>query len=171
MNRPLYRLRQFFQAARANQLSKSELQFVAQYLPNAGLELFTNMPPGDQRHSLAVARTLIAHAHREKPLLQAALLHDVAKARIGLLYRVLAVLLNAFSQDALARLASADPRSWRHPFYLSLHHPELGARLAARAGLDPRAVALIREHQSPMGLDRKELAQWQHLLKSVDNQN
>jgi hypothetical protein len=53
------------------------------------------------------------------------------------------VLLAAVAPRLLARLASPDPRSWRHPFHLYLHHATLSADLAARAGCSPRTVAFI----------------------------
>jgi hypothetical protein len=139
------------------------------------------MPLADQRHSLTILRTLLARGYREAPLLQAALLHDVAKARVGLLHRTAVILLNAVSQDFLPRVASPDPRSWRYPFYLSLHHPALGAEAAARLGLDPRAVTLIRQHQSPLPahsngreparIAEPGLTEWQRVLKTIDDQN
>ena len=47
-----------------------------------------------------------------------------------------------------ARAASAwrrpDPRSWRHPFHLYLHHARLSAEMAVAAGCAPRAGAFIR---------------------------
>lgn len=181
MTGPLYRARQFFGAAFAGQLGKDELELTRKYLPSRALELFHTMPRADQRHSLTILRTLLARGYRDTPLLQAALLHDVAKARVGLWHRTAVILLNAASRDILPRLASPDPRSWRHPFYLSLHHPELGAEAAKRVGLDPLAVTLIREHQSPLPPDsssrgparpaKSGLVEWQRALKAVDDQN
>lgn len=84
-------------------------------------------------------------------------------------------MLNRVSPNALARCASADPNSWRYPFYLSLHHPELGAKLAARAGVEPEAVELIRCHQqaAPVfhGDHAEALAKWHRALKTLDDMN
>ena len=74
---------------------------------------------------------LSARGSNTRPLLQAALLHDVAKREVGLVYRVGVIALNKISPSALPRVASANPRSWRNPFYVSLHHPKMGAELAA----------------------------------------
>jgi hypothetical protein len=41
-------------------------------------------------------------------------------------------------------LADPDPASWRHPFYLYLHHEPMSADLAASAGCSPRLAAFIR---------------------------
>jgi hypothetical protein len=181
MSGPLYRARQFFAAAFAWRLDEEELKLARQYLPERAFGLFQTMPLGDQRHSLTILRALLGRGYRGAPLLQAALLHDVAKARIGLWHRTAVILLNAVSKNLLPRLASPDPRSWRYPFYLSLRHPELGAEAAAQVGLDPRAVTLIRKHQSPLpahskGLEQArpaepDLTEWQRVLKAIDDQN
>lgn len=181
MSGPLYRARQFFAAAFARHLDQDETKLACEFLPDRACELFQSMPVGDQRHSLTILRTLLAQGYRQPPLLQAALLHDVAKARVGLVHRTVVILLNAFSRDLLPRLASPDPRSPRYPFYLSLHHPELGAEAAARAGLDPLAVTLIRNHQSPppgqsdipgpLPTVGQDIADWQRALKAVDDRN
>jgi hypothetical protein len=44
----------------------------------------------------------------------------------------------------LRRLASPQPRSWRYPFHLYLHHADLSADAAAAAGCSPRTAAFIR---------------------------
>ncbi len=178
---PFYRVRQFFAATRARRLDYDELRLARQYLPAGAFELFKTMPASDQRHSLTILRGLLAQGHRELPLLQAALLHDVAKARVRLWHRTVVILLNAVSKQFLPRFASPDPHSWRYPFYLSLHHPEIGADAAARAGLDPRAVTLIRYHQDPLSTSANgngpgqpvggDLNKWQRALKALDDRN
>ena len=181
VSEPLYRARQFVAAVFAWKLDGDELGLARAYLPDQAFELFQTMPLGDQRHSLTILRTLLAQGYREPPLLQAALLHDVAKARIGLWHRTVVILLNAVSKNLLPRLASPNLRSWRYPLYLSLNHPELGAQAAARVGLDPLAVTLIRKHQSPLSTGpnghelarpaERELSEWQRVLKAIDDQN
>ncbi len=149
-------------------------------MPPSALELYKKMPLGDQRHTLTILRGLQAEGYSAQPLLQAALFHDIAKGPVGLVHRTVVILANALSPSILPRLASADPHSWRHPFYLSLHHPELGAELAQREGLDPRAVTLIRRHQVALPLPdanaaaqepEPELDRWQRALKKLDDQN
>lgn len=180
MSGPLYRGRQFSAAAFARRLDEDESTLAHKFLPDQAFELFQTMPSGDQRHSLTILQTLLAQGHREPPLLQAALLHDVAKAPVGLWHRTIVILLNAVSKNLLPRLASPAPRSWRYPFHLSLHHPELGAEAAKQVGLDPRAVTLIRRHQLPLpvradgqGLppSEREIGEWQRLLKAIDDEN
>lgn len=169
----LYRVRQFFAALRARAPDPAELDLARQYLSPGAFELFQTMRVSDQRHSLTIVQGLLAQGYTDLPLLQAALLHDVAKAQLGLGARTVVILLNATSKRLLSRLALANPRSWRYPFYISLHHPELGAEAAAHVGLDPRAVILIRRHQRPLGTDSDghELGRWQYALKALDDQN
>ena len=68
------------------------------------------MPRNDQRHSLNVLRSLRAAGHDEPALMQAALLHDVAKSTGGvtLFHRVAVVLLKIVRPD-WARSHGADP--------------------------------------------------------------
>lgn len=108
--------------------------------------LYARMAPGDRAHALCV----LARLEPSQPapwLAEAALLHDVGKVegRLSLPYRALAVLLGA----RLPRWASADPASWRYPFHIQLQHAWRGAELCAQAGCDPRAVTLVRWHESP----------------------
>jgi hypothetical protein len=49
----------------------------------------------------------------------------------------------------LARLASANERSWRYPFHLYLHHPALSADAALAAGCSTRAASFIRGSTEP----------------------
>jgi hypothetical protein len=103
------------------------------------------MPVADRRHALDVVARLRAGGHHDPDLLCAALLHDAAKGhRMRLWHRVAGVLLEALAPRLLGRLARPDPRSWRYPFHLYLHHAELSGDAAGAAGCSPRAVAFIK---------------------------
>jgi len=143
------------------------------YLTPPQAELFRRMPRCDQRHSLDVFHALARKGYHDHDLMVATLLHDVGKSRgrLRLWHRVLIVLIKALRPQLLGKLASSppphpplpgegagategglasdEPRSWRYPFFVHQHHPELGAQLAQAAGCSPATVALIRRHQEP----------------------
>jgi hypothetical protein len=115
-------------------------------LTDAAWRLFASMPVADRRHALDVVARLRAAGHGDRDLLAAALLHDAAKGhRLRLWHRVWGVLLEAFAPALLRRLASPQVGSWRHPFYLHLHHARLSADAAEAAGCSPRTVAFLRD--------------------------
>jgi HD superfamily phosphohydrolase YqeK len=141
----------------------------------AAQHLFFHMAPADQQHAVAVARTLSQAGQKDSVLLQAALLHDVAKSLSQpLLYRVAVVLLQIFSPRILARLASAPLTCavWRRPFVVSVHHPQVGAAWAAEVGCSALTVRLIRFHQvRPAQKPGNRFEELQALLYKADNQN
>lgn len=163
----LYRAWQFFAAIKASLppwaggvrggLTAADKALIASILPARSQQaLFNRMPPNDQHHALAVARTLQQAGYSRPALLQAALLHDVGKS-MGqpIIHRVLIVLLEAFWPAALHRLATpASPGEagevgpgWRRPFVIHARHPAIGAGWAQEAACEPLAVRLIARHQ------------------------
>lgn len=172
---PLYRVRQFFGALRAAPLTNAEIERVRAVLNEDALALYQSMPLGDQRHGLKIFDALRAQSPDARPLLQAALLHDVAKREVGLVPRSIAILLRKFSPRMLPCIASANPHSWRYPLHLSLRHPAIGAELAQRAGIEQNAVKLIRAHQEMApafdGKDAASLREWHRALKLLDDVN
>jgi hypothetical protein len=140
----VHRVRQFASHLRAR-VSDDETALAHRILPEEAADLFDGMPVADRRHALDVVDRLLAAGEDDPDLLAAALLHDAAKGhRMRLWHRVAGVLIEAFAPSALRRLASPDPRSWRHPFHLYLHHAELSADLARATGCSERAAAFIR---------------------------
>lgn len=177
--RAAYRARQFFEAVAAylSPLREDERAQAYSHLPGQARRLFDAMPRQDQRHSLKVARTLQAAGHHDPALLQAALLHDAAKAEGGLtlFHRVAVVLIKAFRPSWLEawRGRPAPPRgSVLYPFWAHVNHPERGAQLAARAGCLPEAVDLIRLHQERVALgDGSAFARKLAALQAADDDN
>jgi hypothetical protein len=155
---PVYRVYQFWRSVTARGLNEADRAILDATLPPGGRALFASMSTNDQRHSLTVFRVLSARGCGDPDLLAAALLHDVGKGggRVPLWVRPPVVLLHAFAPGLLHRLTRrpAPDRSvpwWRRAFYNSWHHAEVGAELAAAAGLSGRAALLIRTHHQPDG--------------------
>lgn len=135
-------------------------------------ELWRRMPGADRRHAAGVARRVEQRLGAEagRPVLAAALLHDVGKvvARLGVLGRV------AATQAALV-VGRSRAEGWGETttglvgrIGLYLRHPQLGGDLLARAGSDPLTVAWAREHHLPT--DRWTLPRpVAEALKAADN--
>jgi type IV secretory pathway TrbD component len=159
----VHRVGQFVAHVRAR-VDPAEEALVERVLPLQAQALFRAMPVADRRHGLDVAQRLLASGHDDRDLLAAALLHDAGKGhRLRLWHRVAGVLLEAVAPSVLRRLASADPRSWRHAFHLYLHHDAISAEMAVSAGCGPRAGAFIRGQ--PAATD----APLQMALKAADD--
>jgi hypothetical protein len=145
----VHRVEQFLGHVRAR-VTPDEASRARQLLPAASWPLFEAMPVADRRHALDVARRLTDAGHDDADLLAAALLHDAAKGHaMRLWHRIGGVLLEAVAPGLLSRLGSTDPRSWRHGFYLYLHHAALSADAAADVGCPDRVVAFIRGTAAP----------------------
>lgn len=148
-----YRVYQVWRSLRARPLDASDHAILDGALPAAGRALFFTMSRNDQRHSLTVYRALRDRGCEDAELLAAALLHDSGKGdgRTPFLVRPAVVLLRRFAPGVLRWLARS-PRPWfRRPFYYAWRHAEIGADLAAQAGLSERVVTLIRTHHQPNG--------------------
>ena len=144
-----YRVRQFAMrlVARFRTIDDQPARGV---LSPSALELFASMPRGDQAHALCVLRELGRQELVEGPLAQAALLHDVGKAGAGLtlVHRSIIVLLQTISGSLVEDLADPDPTSWRHPFYVHLHHADIGARRCQDAGCAQQVIDMVRLHET-----------------------
>jgi hypothetical protein len=168
----VYRAGQFFRALAAR-VRPDEQATLDAILTPAQQALFRRMPRHDRRHSLDVLYTLRRRGETDPTLMQAALLHDVAKSDgVRLWHRVAVVVLKAAAPRVLDWLA-ARPIGWRRGFYCHRHHPQRGAEWAAAAGCDPLAVALIRQHQLAVPTEWQNSREGALLaaLRSADQEN
>ena len=147
-------VRRFLGSLRPGGPPAAEVAWVGEQLLPAELELWTAMPGPDRRHSAAVARRVegaLGPEGAQRPVLAAALLHDVGKTRVGLRTpgRIVAILASGWYGHEQAQGWSTRPRGYRRRLGRYLRHDQLGAQLLAEAGSDPLTVAWTREHHLP----------------------
>jgi hypothetical protein len=185
LQRAYYRSSQFFKAVGAAlgaPVTEDDRALVESVLATpAQRVLFDGMSPADQRHAVALLKTLRADGHDHLALMQAALLHDVAKsgAKITVFHRVAVVVLQAFRptwlawlvRDANQDLPDSGVSLWRQPFVYYVDHPAIGARWAEQAGCHPLAVSLIERHQSSVSSSDALEDRLLRLLQAADDQN
>ena len=111
--------------------------WVLSVLSEAEVALWRRMSNPDRRHAVGVARRVerALGERATRPVLAAALLHDVGKVEAGL----------GTVGRAVATLSPV--RTARMERYRS--HPEIGAGLLELAGADPLTAAWAREHHLP----------------------
>jgi predicted HD phosphohydrolase len=107
------------------------------------------MSNADRRHAVGVARRVVADLGpgAERPVVAAALLHDVGKIESGLgtFGRVAATVTGEVAGRARAQ-RWVTSRGARRRVGLYLSHPHLGADRLAAAGSDPLTVTWTAEH-------------------------
>lgn len=142
-------------------LTAAEYKEVARWLPSSSaFALFHTMSLADQRHSLRVCQRLQERGCTDSDMLAAALLHDVGKAqgRVPFWTRPTIVIGKRCAPALLSRLALPPDRckklrlpGWRLSLSYAWWHAEVGADLAAQAGLSDSSVLYIRTHHQPDG--------------------
>jgi hypothetical protein len=114
--------------------------------------LWERLSNPDRRHAIVVARRVERALGHEatRPVLAAALLHDVGKVASGLrTYGRVIATLSAAAAGHAAATAWASTRGFTRRVGLYVRHPELGAEMLELAGADPLTVAWTREHHLP----------------------
>lgn len=126
---------------------------VEQLLPGE-VVLWQRMSRVDRRHAAGVARRVQAELGDDatRPVLAAALLHDVGKvdANLGVYGRVIATLsAKAIKHDPDIIKAWTRTRGFTRKVGLYTLHPKLGGDMLGLAGSDPLTEAWAREHHLP----------------------
>lgn len=115
-------------------------------------KLWEQMSGPDRRHAAGVARDVERRLGDEasRPVLAAALLHDVGKldSRLGTYGRVVATVSGAAAGRDTALMWS-EGKGFTRRVGLYLRHDEIGGDRLAMAGSDPLTVAWAREHHLP----------------------
>lgn len=147
----------------------------AAHLSPALLALFEQLSRGEQQHSLNVLRDVLAQGQTPPTLAQAALLHDVGKARyrLAVWQKTLAVLIHKFAPAWFMRWSAGDPDQWwMRPFVVYVQHPAWGAKLIASAGASESVVWLVEHHaDSPVQWRDHPLLPLLQRLQEADNAN
>jgi hypothetical protein len=154
MASPVHLVKRFFETLVPLGPRRADRRWAVDQLLPGELVLWARMKPADRRHAAGVARRVeqALGSDADRPVLAAALLHDVGKieANFGPYRRVVATLSGA----AVKR----DPdiiRAWTRTTGLTrrvglyLQHPKLGGDLLGMAGSDPLTEAWTREHHLP----------------------
>lgn len=175
VSRGAYRSWQVWQALRAGPLSEDAQRDVAQILSPEQVALFGTMNHAGQQHGYRVMKTLVEAGHNGEALLVAALLHDVAKARIRYTWldRVKVVLTQRLAPQLAARWSIGNMNRWTRAYVVKAQHPAWGAQALARAGGSRLSVTLVRRHQEAMlaGDGDSEENRLLALLQWADDQN
>lgn len=148
--------RRFVGSLRPGGPAASEQQWAVEQLLPTEAALWRDLPGPDRRHSAMVARRVQRSLGdgATRPVLAAALLHDVGKQMSGLGTpgRVVATVAAATvvrTPEDVTRWSRSS--GWRWHIGTYLRHPEIGARLLVGAGSDPLTVAWTLEHHRPPG--------------------
>jgi hypothetical protein len=142
---PLHLARRFLGSLSPRPLDPGDVAWVDEVLLDDELALWARMPLADRKHAARVARDVARRLGPDatRPVLAAALLHDVGKVEAGLgtLARALATLVGR------GRTARWEGRSgFRGRLARYLRHDVIGADLLAASGSDPLTVAWARDH-------------------------
>lgn len=144
--------RRFFGSLRPGGPPEAERAWVEDVLSEAEYRLWARQYGPDRRHTVEVARGVERHLGHEatKPVLAAALLHDIGKidADLRTWGRVVATMSAKVAGPDTARLWIKST-GFTRKVGLYLHHPEIGADLLEMAGSDPLTIAWAEEHHKP----------------------
>jgi putative nucleotidyltransferase with HDIG domain len=131
--------KRFYGSLSKKPLSLLDIEWVRSVLSDAEYELWCRYSFPDRRHTIAVARETLRllGATAERPVLAAALLHDIGKieSKLGTFGRVAATLVG-------------QKRS-KGRFAVYFQHNERGAALLKAARSDPLTIAWAEQHELP----------------------
>lgn len=145
-------VRRFFGSLRPGGLPAADDAWAVARMTPGEVALWRRMSAADRRHAIVVARRVEAAlgAATSRPVLAAALLHDVGKIESGFgpVRRAGATVAGmARGHDAARGWSRRDGPVGRVGRYLC--HDGIGAELLAGAGSDALTVAWAREHHLP----------------------
>jgi len=115
------------------------------------LNLFTQLLPYEQAHSISVFDQLVEQGYSQPDFLTAALLHDVGKIRFPLRpwQRAMGVLAQKFFPNRITQWGKSQPSGLLLGVVVAEQHAQWGAELTKAAGASESVVRLIANHQDP----------------------
>jgi len=149
---PGHLVRRFFGSLAPGGPPPAEEAWARSQLLPAEAGLWARMPGPDRRHAVGVARRVerALGVEATRPVLAAALLHDVGKVESGLrTYGRVVATLAAKAAGAEMAHTWRRQRGFTRRVGLYLLHPGLGGDLLELAGSDQLTVAWTREHHLP----------------------
>ena len=145
-------VRRFFGSLRPGGPKPSEEEWARSQLLPGEVALWGRMRNPDRRHAVGVAHAVERALGHEatRPVLAAALLHDVGKVDSGLRTygRVIATLCGMIVGREQAKVWTRS-RGFTRRVGLYLLHPDLGGDMLGMAGSDPLTEAWARQHHLP----------------------
>jgi hypothetical protein len=131
-------VRRFAGSLSAREISWDDERWVRASLLPGELDLWRGMSTADRAHAVGVARQVAAAlgAEATRPVIAAALLHDVGKIESG---------LGTFAR-ALATVWRRAPMARVRAYS---DHAAIGGRLLAAAGSDPLTITWAEDHHLP----------------------
>jgi len=146
--------RRFFGSLRPGGPKATDTEWAEGQLLDTEVVLWRTMSRPDRRHAVGVARPveLALGDEATRPVLAAALLHDVGKTESGLgtYGRVIATISGGVvHRDPETIKAWTRTRGFTRRVGLYLQHPKLGGDLLGMAGSDPLTEAWARQHHLP----------------------
>ena len=150
MRRIFYRVDQFRRAW--NQIPSEEgLACAKKVLTPALFDLFMQLLPYEQAHSISVYDQLVEQGYSQPDFLTAALLHDVGKIRFPLhpWQRAVGVLAQKFFPNRISEWGKSQPTGLLLGVVVAEQHAHWGAELAKAARASGSVVRLIANHQNP----------------------
>lgn len=146
-------VRRFLGSLSPRSLPAADAAWAESQLTPGELELWARTGRADRRHVVGVARRVEATLGDDatRPILAAALLHDIGKLASGLgtYGRVIATLSIGVAGRDIA-VAWTETSGFTRKVGLYARHEELGADMLAVTDSDPLTVALVREQSVPV---------------------
>ena len=176
LGRIVYRLKQFY-FGMFSKYTKADEAFARGYLKIEEMALFNQLPGFEKRHSVVVARKMMAAAHQypsldQKKLIRLGLLHDIGKiAEKNSLFTKSVLVIIRFIlpklYDQLAEKGKDNPRFRR--YYIHKHHGAVGAELLEKIGESSEILSIIAKHDPRVEPFGPETPLEQKILNQADS--